>query len=1026
MLSHFSGRVAASHEWSAVRFPASGSSAPVVVSSLDTYRGSDTADVRMRGVDAAGMEVFVEEERSRDDETRHVVEDVGFFASTPGAIRDAAGRTIGEAGTTRRDQPTPDAWQSLAFDGRYNDPVVFVQVMSFNGDDPCHVRLRNVSSGSVEFKIEEWDYLNGPHTDEELGYVVLERGLHRLADDVPIEVGTITTTNAWIGIGFATAVGSDPVVVTRCQTANGSHAVVTRNRRVAAAGGEVRLQEELGRSGEHTSETVGYLIAPQIASPYAALRVASTHRWTDVDLPTTGPSEPVALTSIDTFNGTDTADVRLRNVSRGGAELFIEEEASRDSEMEHVEEAIGVFRIRAGPLFDADGNRVGEAGFVDTDQPGHAEWHSVRLDRPYRDPIAFAQVMTYEGVNPCHVRLRNVAADSFDFRIEEWDYLDGRHDQERVGYLVLERGTHDLAAGGTVVVGATRGDDGWTGVAFEGDVGSDPVLISRCQTFNGPNEVVTRNRSVTSAGAEIRLQEEQGQDGRHDLETIGFLAAPRGRADLTTGLVTATEEWSALRLTGIPSTEPVVLASVATFDGANTVGVRLRNVGSSGFELFLEEETSGDEETAHTTEEVGIFATGTGPLVDASGAVVGEAGTLDADQPDADTWRRVDLDHSYDDPVVLMQVMSYNGNHPCHTRLRNVDGNGFEYRIEEWKYLDGRHDQERIGYVVLEKGVHRIEGEIPIVVGDARVEQEFQTVSFPSGLRCDPVFLTHCQTFNGSDPVVIRAREVKAHSAKVRLQEEEARGGRHHRETVGYVAAPQLILGKRRSIDQFHPSCHGFNFANSFNRIPELPNLPGDLNDRLGRIRPEYGLCGGMALAARDFFLHDRPIPAADEPPQSGPLFDYLWQRLIDTFDPSHGWRHLRKFLNFYLPSTFTRARSVSELRSLTDALDAGRPAVLGLIYVRAGQGNPWNNHQVLAYDYSRRGDTTHIYVYDPNQRNKNDVEIKVNLREQGVIDPRPGGQYIEAAQYRGTTRQKDVIGLIHVHVPPQNPPAHL
>jgi hypothetical protein len=206
--------------------------------------------------------------------------------------------------------------------------------------------------------------------------------------------------------------------------------------------------------------------------------------------------------------------------------------------------------------------------------------------------------------------------------------------------------------------------------------------------------------------------------------------------------------------------------------------------------------------------------------------------------------------------------------------------------------------------------------------------------------------------------------------------------------------------------------------------LPDLPNLPRDIERHVGDIAPSYGLCGGMALAARDFFLNDRPIPTvADGPPQSGPLFDYLWQRLLDTFGQGRGWRYLRKFVNFYLPSTFTRARSVSELRSLKDELDFGRPAVLGLIHFRAGGGNPWDNHQVLAFDYKEEGNTTYIHVYDPNHPNKNDVVVRVELKEQAWP---LSGKYIDGGLYKGSQRLKDVIGLVHVDVPSQNPPPGL
>jgi hypothetical protein len=197
-------------------------------------------------------------------------------------------------------------------------------------------------------------------------------------------------------------------------------------------------------------------------------------------------------------------------------------------------------------------------------------------------------------------------------------------------------------------------------------------------------------------------------------------------------------------------------------------------------------------------------------------------------------------------------------------------------------------------------------------------------------------------------------------------------------------------------------------------------------NIDLEQIGASYGLCGGMALAAKDFFMNDREIPSVDQPPQSGPLFDYLWERLLDTFDHASGWDDFRKFINFYLPSTFTRARSVSEFRRVKDALDTGRPVVVGLVYVRAGDGGPWDNHQVLAYDYTESGGTTYINIYDPNNPGRNDVVVRVKLEEQAWTDPAPGDTRINAEQRQGTNKVHNVIGMIYADKPAQNPPQGL
>jgi hypothetical protein len=129
---------------------------------------------------------------------------------------------------------------------------------TYNGGHPSHMRLRDVTASSVRYQIEEWDYLDQGHTTETMGYVVLERGQHRLADGKLIQVGTSSINHAWSQINIP-AMGGVPVLLSQSQTYNGNQAIVTRQRNITASGFQIRVQEEEGNDGGHARETVGYL-----------------------------------------------------------------------------------------------------------------------------------------------------------------------------------------------------------------------------------------------------------------------------------------------------------------------------------------------------------------------------------------------------------------------------------------------------------------------------------------------------------------------------------------------------------------------------------------------------------------------------------------------------------------------------------------------------------------------------------------------------------------------------------------------
>lgn len=226
----------------------------------------------------------------------------------------------------------------------------------------------------------------------------------------------------------------------------------------------------------------------------------------------------------------------------------------------------------------------------------------------------------------------------------------------------------------------------------------------------------------------------------------------------------------------------------------------------------------------------------------------------------------------------------------------------------------------------------------------------------------------------------------------------------------------------------FLPETHGFHFVNSFQQLPDLPDthLLGELQDRItSNISVAYGLCGGMSLAARDFYLCGRSIPANKRPPQEGALFEYLWQRQLDSFEPAHGYRQLRRFIHFYLPTTFTRELSVAEVKKAKKVLDSGMPALLGLVYVRAPKGVIWDNHQVLAYDYRQDDKTTIFSVYDPNDPDGNVNQIFAT--EKRGHKARPRKLWMDMSQIEHSELEKrDVIGLIAMDVPAKEPPPGL
>jgi hypothetical protein len=164
-------------------------------------------------------------------------------------------------------------------------------------------------------------------------------------------------------------------------------------------------------------------------------------------------------------------------------------------------------------------------------------------------------------------------------------------------------------------------------------------------------------------------------------------------------------------------------------------------------------------------------------------------------------------------------------------------------------------------------------------------------------------------------------------------------------------------------------------------------NVGGVLVDWIANNNPvEYGLCGGMAFAALDYYrswrLPPRGADEADLPDKTTPvgadLRNYLWRRMMDTLTTATmdgaavstlTWMAVLHLIPggwpFYGGPTWLRDKSYEHWRRLKSHIDSGRPWPIGLIGTTTV---PFYNHQVLACGYEESDDEHGtIYTYDMN-----------------------------------------------------------
>jgi len=178
-------------------------------------------------------------------------------------------------------------------------------------------------------------------------------------------------------------------------------------------------------------------------------------------------------------------------------------------------------------------------------------------------------------------------------------------------------------------------------------------------------------------------------------------------------------------------------------------------------------------------------------------------------------WKLLELPTQFDNPVVIAGPPTYHDSQAGVVRLRNVGGNSFEIRFQEWSYLDGVHPSENIPYLVLEAGRHTMPDGSVWEVGTLTLDGTgaWKAKTFNQRFAKAPYLFLTVQTEADSESVTVRARNVTTTGFETALFEQQSQmTSGHGAETVGYLAIYSSTLSSTVNIG-------GANQLSLFQRI---------------------------------------------------------------------------------------------------------------------------------------------------------------------------------------------------------------
>ena len=238
-------------------------------------------------------------------------------------------------------------------------------------------------------------------------------------------------------------------------------------------------------------------------------------------------------------------------------------------------------------------------------------WFTVVTNSTFIDPVVIAMPATERETNPIGVRVRQVTGNSFQIRIIEPMTFDGMHIQERVHFMVVEKGRHIFSDGTIVEAGLVSVPDELPiEVVFQDKFDAVPILFTQLQSDNTQSGYMRSRASIqTDSLFSVRVEKETGVAPIFLPEEVAYMAISEGNASLD-GLAYEARRVSQInhvgRLVGFAgdfSQDIHCIGAMQTDNGQQACGLRLRNLTNQFMNIYAQE----DDLESHIFEDVGYL-----------------------------------------------------------------------------------------------------------------------------------------------------------------------------------------------------------------------------------------------------------------------------------------------------------------------------------------------------------------------------------------------------------------------------------
>ncbi|MEO0413477.1 MAG: tandem-95 repeat protein, partial [Verrucomicrobiota bacterium] len=352
-----------------------------------------------------------------------------------------------------------------------------------------------------------------------------------------------------------------------------------------------------------------------------------------------------------------------------------------------------------------------------------SDWQTVTLDTSYDSMVVVATPVGGSGYPPLVARIQQADDDSFQIKVQRVDGLDDPISGVQVQFIVVEAGIYTEEDHGIKLEAVRIESDltdykgSWQGESQElGNDYENLVVLGQVMTTNDEDHSVfwSRGQGARHAadGDNFYVGKHVGEDPDTDreAETIGYIVLEAGLhtlggIDFVAGVTEDNVTHKTKRVDlGNLSADGAVLSSAGMDgrDGGITTLANRFSENSDNLYVTITEDTLGDSERRHTTEQVSYLAFGTVEEVLASHQPNLQVGEITV----GSEWQTVTLDSTYESMVVVATPIVAEGDPPVTVRIHNAVDGSFDIQIARLDGDDAEIGDIRVQFIVVEEGVY--------------------------------------------------------------------------------------------------------------------------------------------------------------------------------------------------------------------------------------------------------------------------------------------------------------------------------